>query len=105
MTTPTQLPEIDHPHVERRGGVQGGLPIIKGTRFPVSSIVQNYRRGLSVDEILRAFPSLTAAQVFDALSYYHDHQELIDSELAQQTDLDGAAREYPPTLSPQDDAD
>lgn len=100
MKAPTELAEIAHPHIERRDGVHGGSPVIKGTRFPVSSVAQNYRRGLTVDEILREFPTLTAAQVFDALSYYHDHQELIDSELTQLNDFESAPSEYLPTLSP-----
>jgi len=29
--------------------------------------------GLSVEEILEGLPHLTPAQVYEALSYYHDH--------------------------------
>ena len=89
-----------HPHVERRSGIQGGRPVIRGSRFPVSSIVQNHRRGLTVEEILREFPQLTAAEVYDALSYYYDHREQIDREIAEITDLDRVMREYSPTLRP-----
>jgi uncharacterized protein (DUF433 family) len=81
MSTSSEPVETVHPHVERRDGVQGGRPVIKGTRFPVSSIVQNYRRGLSVDDILREFPHLTPAQVHDALSYYYDNQAQVDQEI------------------------
>jgi len=31
-----------------------------------------------VDEILAALPHLTPSQVYDALSYYHDHRDEID---------------------------
>ena len=103
MSTAAELVEVLHPHVERRSGVQGGRPVIKGTRFPVSSIVQNHRRGLSVDEILREFPHVTPAQVYDALSYYYDHREQIESEIQEVSDLERAARRYPPTLKPSDD--
>jgi len=92
--------DIAHPYIERRPGVQGGRPVIKGSRFPVSSVVQNYRRGLSVDEILREFSSLTPAEVFDALSYYHDHQAQIDAEIIELNDIDKAMRLYPPTDRP-----
>ncbi|MBC8870235.1 MAG: DUF433 domain-containing protein [Planctomycetes bacterium] len=95
--------EVIHPHVERRSGIQGGRPVIKGTRFPVSSIVQNHRRGLSVDEILREFPHLQPAQVYDALSYYYDHREQIDREIEKLTDLERVAQNHPPTLQPTDD--
>jgi uncharacterized protein (DUF433 family) len=91
---------VTHPYVTREPGVQGGRPVIKATRFPVSSIVQNHRRGLSVDEILREFPHLTPAQVYDALSYYYDHQEAVDREIAELRDIEAAQRQYPPTLQP-----
>ena len=105
MSTAAERVEVIHPHIERRSGVQGGRPVIKGTRFPVSSIVQNHRRGLSVDEILREFPHLTPAQVYDALSYYYDCREQVDREIQESTDLEEAARRYPPTLKPSDGRD
>lgn len=97
--------EVVHPYIERRPEVHDGEPIVKGTRFPVTSIVQNHRRGLSVDEILREFPQLTPAQVHDALSYYYDHTEQINERIGELTRPDDAARRHPPTLTPPDDAD
>ena len=58
--------------------------------------------GLSVDEMLREFPQLSPAQVYDALSYYYDYREDIDREVAELTDLEQAARRHPPTLMPPD---
>jgi uncharacterized protein (DUF433 family) len=100
MSTSYEETGVTHPYVTRETGVQGGRPVIKGTRFPVSSIVQNHRRGLSVDEILRDFSHLTPAQVYDALSYYYDHREQMERELAQQVDLEAAQEQHPPTLRP-----
>ena len=88
----------EHLYIEQRPDVQGGRPVIKGSRFPVSSIVQDYRRGWSVEEILREFPQLCPAEVHDALSYYYDHQAEIDREIAELMDLDAAMQKYPPTL-------
>jgi uncharacterized protein (DUF433 family) len=97
--------DVAHPHIERRPGVQGGQPVIKGTRFPVSSIVQNHRRGLSVDEMLREFSHLSPAQVYDALSFYYDHRGQVDQQIAALENVDQAAHNHPPTLQPSDDAD
>lgn len=91
---------IAHPHVERCEEVQGGRPVIRGTRFPVSSIVQNYRRGLSVEEIVREFPHLNPAQVHDALSYYFDHQEQVEEEIEQLKNVEQAIASHPPTVRP-----
>ena len=101
----TEPIEIAHPYIECRPGVQGGRPVIKGTRFPVSSIVQNHRRGLSVDEMLREFPHLSPAQVYDALSFYYDHREQIDRQIAALNSADQVAHNHPPTLQPTDDID
>jgi uncharacterized protein (DUF433 family) len=64
-------------------GVCGGRPIIKGTRTPVKAIVGYYKMGLSVEEILEGLPHLTAAQVYEALSYYHDHQAEIEQDIEE----------------------
>ena len=46
-----------------------GEPVIKGTRTTVRAVVENWRLGLSPEEIVIHLPHLTLAQVFDALSY------------------------------------
>ena len=101
----TEPIEVAHPHVECKPGVHGGRAVVKGTRFPVSSIVQNHRRGLSVDEMLREFPHLSPSEVYDALSFYYDHREQVDQQIAALKNVDQAAHEHPPTLQPSDDAD
>lgn len=73
----------EHQHIERVEGVQGGRPVVKGTRTPVKTIVGYYKLGLSVEEILEGLPHLTPAQVYDALSYYHDHQEEIERDIRE----------------------
>ena len=73
--------ETSHPYVTRSPDFCGGRPIVHGTRIPVQTIVGYYKLGMSVDEILTGLPHLTAAQVFDALSYYHDHQAEIEADI------------------------
>jgi len=72
-----------HPYIECKRGVCGGRPVIKGTRFPVSSVAIHYCRGLTAEDILRDFPQLTPTQVYGALAYYFDHQEEIDADIEQ----------------------
>jgi uncharacterized protein (DUF433 family) len=72
MTTVTE-----HPYIVRNPEILSGEPIIKGTRTPVRAIVENWRLGIAPEEIPRHLPHLTVAQVFDALSYFSDHQEEI----------------------------
>ncbi|HEX7184629.1 MAG TPA: DUF433 domain-containing protein, partial [Thermoanaerobaculia bacterium] len=58
-----------------------GEPIIQGTRTPVRAIVEIWRLGVSAEEIPQRLPHLSLAQVFDALSYYNDHQEEIHAHI------------------------
>jgi len=67
-----------HRYIVSNDRILSGEPIIEGTRTPVRSIVENWRMGLRPEEIPRHLPHLTLAQVFDALSYYSDHQQEID---------------------------
>lgn len=54
--------------------ILSGEPIITGTRTPVRAIVGLWRLGVMPEEIPSHLPHLTLAQVFDALSFYLDHQ-------------------------------
>lgn len=68
----------EHLYVVRDSHILSGEPIIKGTRTPVRAIVELWRLGIAVEEIPRRLPHLSLAQVFDALSYYDDHQDEIN---------------------------
>ncbi len=67
-----------HVHITRAAGILSGEPIIRGTRTPVRAIAEWRKFGASPEEILENLPYLTLAQVFDALSYYADHQSEIE---------------------------
>jgi uncharacterized protein (DUF433 family) len=73
-------------HIEITPGVCGGKPRIAGHRIRVQDIVVWHEMmGLSVDEIVYHYPSITLADVYAALSYYYDHlveirQNIRDSE-------------------------
>jgi len=71
--------KLKHLYIERKKGVCGGEPVIKGTRISVSLIVELEQSGHSADEIVSMYPHITHAQVYDALSYYYDHKNEIDT--------------------------
>jgi uncharacterized protein (DUF433 family) len=68
----------EHCYIVTDEQILNGEPIIKGTRTPVRAVVETWRLGLLPEEIPGHLPHLTLAQVFDALSYYSDHQAEID---------------------------
>jgi uncharacterized protein (DUF433 family) len=74
--------KTEHPYIVRVEGVCGGQPVIKHTRLAVRHIAQLYKAGDTVDEILQAHPHVKAAAVYDAISYYLDHQQEIEQEIA-----------------------
>ena len=62
-------PGVIHPRVAVDADVQGGYPVIAGTRITVDAILGLWEEGLSVDEILDEYPDLVAADVEDAVAY------------------------------------
>ncbi len=77
--------ETDHPHIIRIEGVRGGDPITREASVSVRAIVEiTYRLKQTPQEIVESYaPDMTLAQVYDALSYYHDHKEEIDEIIAE----------------------
>lgn len=71
----------EHLYIVRDEKILSGEPIIKGTRTPVRAIVETWRMGIAPEEIPDGLPHLTMAQVFDALSYYSDHQGEINAHI------------------------
>jgi len=47
----------------------GGVPCVRGLRIPVSTILGMIADGMATDEILRAFPDLSAEDIKETLRY------------------------------------
>ena len=81
-----------HRYVVTDDQIHGGEPILEGTRTPLRAVVEVWRQGTQPEEITTHFPHLSPAQVFDALSYYSDHQDEINAHIerhrASDTDAD-----------------
>jgi uncharacterized protein (DUF433 family) len=79
--------KMRHPHIVSRKGYCGGSPVIEGTKFPVRSVVTYVlRQGMTPEELVAEFHHLSLAQVYDALSYYYDHQKEVDRDLAENSE-------------------
>lgn len=83
------LQATEHHYIVKDDDILGGEPIIKGTRTPVRAIVEIWRLGVAPEEIPIGMPHLTLAQVFDALSYYSDHQSEINAYIERNRIPDG----------------
>jgi len=58
-------------------------PIVQGTRISLRDIVENWRMGLSPEEIPSIYPQVTLAQVFEVLAYYQDNKEELEKFIEQ----------------------
>ena len=71
-------------HIEITPGTCGGKPRIAGHRIKVQDIViWHERMGMSPDEIVFQYPSITLSDVYAALAYYHDHLATIRQQIAE----------------------
>jgi uncharacterized protein (DUF433 family) len=91
-TTPTipALPESpaqpapDRVRIVSTLGVCGGRPRIDGHRITVEDVaIWRERLGMSPDEIVSAYPSLTLTDVHAALAYYYENRGAIDAAIAE----------------------
>ena len=66
-----------HPYIIRDTAIYGGEPIVEGTRTGVRHIILLFQSGKDPEEIAHIH-HLTLAQIYDALSFYYDHQSEIE---------------------------
>jgi uncharacterized protein (DUF433 family) len=86
-TEPTVAPAPDRARIVSTPGTCGGKPRIDGHRITVKHIILDHQRGgMSLDEIVSAYPSLTLSDVYSALAYYHDHRADIDADITADDD-------------------
>jgi uncharacterized protein (DUF433 family) len=66
--------------IEVDPNVMMGKPVIRGTRVPVELILRKLSEGAAVEQLLDAYPRLTADDVRAALAYAADtvaHEETV----------------------------
>ena len=63
-------------------GICGGRPRIDGHRIQVEDVaIWHERMGMSPDEIVSEYPSITLTDVYAALAYYYENRERIDADI------------------------
>jgi uncharacterized protein (DUF433 family) len=94
------VPVLDK-HIEITPGVCGGKPRIVGHRIRVQDIAVWHEFHLSPDEIVAQFPQITLADIYAALSYYHDHREEIHRQMEEAEKLAERLKKQNPSRLPQ----
>jgi uncharacterized protein (DUF433 family) len=78
---------VPHPHVRVDPKVLAGSPHVIGSRVPVRRLWAFYRAGTSVEKLVRRFPQLGPAKIFDALAFAFDNEEVIEADLSREREL------------------
>jgi uncharacterized protein (DUF433 family) len=78
---------IHHPHVEVRDDLLGGSPVVRGTRVPVRRLWAWHRKGVSVETLVKRYPSLGWAKVLGGLAFAYDNEELVEADLDRERAL------------------
>jgi uncharacterized protein (DUF433 family) len=87
------MQKFDYRNIEKVPGRCGGQPVIVGTRIRVATILVWYRQGMTVEEIVQAYPHIKPSDVHDALAYAYDHMEEIETGLAADEEAATAIQE------------
>ena len=70
-------------YVEINPKVCGGKPVIRGTRIPVTVIVDQLTEAGSISGLLQKYPELSVEQVAGVLRYCHDMIEHTEYEAVE----------------------
>jgi uncharacterized protein (DUF433 family) len=91
MATVSTTPEAAQPagvipvigeYIAVKPGYCGGKPHIVGHRIKVQHVaVWHERKGMTPEEIVATYPSLSLPAVYAALAYYHSHRAEIDADI------------------------
>jgi len=78
---------VPHPHVRVDANVLGGSPYVVGSRVPVRRLWAFYRKGVTLDTLLRRFPRLGPAKILDALAFAYDNEEVVLADIQREEQL------------------
>lgn len=70
--------------IQRRPGVNGGRPCIRGTGLSVHQLGSMFRAGLSAEEICSEYVGYERAGIYAALAFYLANRAAIDAELDEE---------------------
>jgi uncharacterized protein (DUF433 family) len=93
------MTSVSKEHITKTPGVCGGRACIAGHRIRVLDVVVLHeKRGMSPDEIVDQYPGITLADVYAALTYYHDHRDEIEADFENDRKWDEYGKTQPSKL-------
>ncbi len=73
---------------------EDGTIRITGSRVALESILGEFKRGATAEQIQEDFPSLTMREIYGAIAYYLENGESIENYLHQQKEAGKATRQF-----------
>jgi uncharacterized protein (DUF433 family) len=70
MTLVIEEGELNRLPITVDAEVVSGAPVFRGTRVPVEALISNLEAGLTLDEFLDNFPTVTREQALQVLDFY-----------------------------------
>ena len=62
--------ELDQLPITIDPEIVSGAPVFRRTRVPVDALLNNFEAGITLDEFLDNFPTVTREQVLQVLEFY-----------------------------------
>jgi uncharacterized protein (DUF433 family) len=89
-----------HPHVilDPRGS-----PMVEGSRVPVRRLYAWHREKIGIATMLKRYPQIGPARLFDALSFAYDNLDLIHADMEREREA-VRTKKVPPAARVVDDA-
>lgn len=72
MTLVIDQKDLDRLPITIDPEIVSGAPVFRGTRVPVEALLNNLEAGLSLDEFLNNFPTVTREQALQVLEFSKD---------------------------------
>ncbi len=77
-------PPRDRVRIVSTPGTCGGRPRIDGHRITVEDVaIWHERTGMSPDEIVSSYPTITLSDMHAALAYYYENRQRIDTDIEE----------------------
>jgi len=77
---------VHHPHIATD---TSGSPVIENTKVPVRRIWSWHRRGITVEILLKRYPTLQPSWIITALAFAYDNLDLVQADIEREEALLG----------------
>ncbi|MEA2641949.1 MAG: hypothetical protein QOF51_3343 [Chloroflexota bacterium] len=93
------MAEVSREHIEIVEGAGGPKARILGHRIRVQDVaVWHEKLGMTADEIVNEYPTITLADVYAALAYYWDHREEIEGRIQEDATFAEELSKHAPSI-------